>query len=186
MGDPATLAYVLDGHYSALMWPETAEQRLAIADEIVALAEQVADNERAAAGRLYRVIANMELGRMIEAERELDIIAEQAAALRQPAQLWIAAASRANLALFQGRFDASPSTHRRGPALGERAQRRDAVLSHRLQLFVLDREIGGNAEIEALINDAVSEFPTRPVFRCALAYIHAELGDASRAQADDR
>jgi hypothetical protein len=72
------LAYALDGHYSALMWPETAEQRLAIADAIVTLAEQVDDNERIAAGRLYRVIANMELGRIIQAEQELDVIAEQA------------------------------------------------------------------------------------------------------------
>jgi hypothetical protein len=52
-----------------------------------------------------------------------------------------------------------------------------------LQLFVLHREIGIDCEIESLINDAVSEFPTRPVFRCALAYIHADLGDAARAKA---
>jgi hypothetical protein len=184
LGDPATLGYALDGHYSALMWPETAEQRLTIADEIVTLAEQVNDNERLAAGRLYRVIANMELGRIIQAEQELDIIAEQATTLRQPAQLWQATASRANLALFQGAFDQAQTLIDEALTLGARAQRRDAVLSHRLQLFVLDRETGGNTDVEALIKDAVSSFPTRPVFRCALAYIHAQLGDASRAQAE--
>jgi tetratricopeptide (TPR) repeat protein len=183
LGDPETLAYVLDGHYSAMMWPETSEQRLAVADEIVMLAQQAADHERATAGRVYRVIANMELGRMSEAETELDIIAEEAAALRQPAQLWITAASRANLALCQGRFKEAQALIDEALRLGEGAQRRDAVLSHRLQLFVLDREIGGNAEIEALIHDAVSEFPTRPVFRCALAYIYADSGDAGRAHA---
>jgi hypothetical protein len=57
------------------------------------------------------------------------------------------------------------------------------VLSHRLQLFLLARETGGSADIEALIEDAVSTFPTRPVFRCALVYLHAELGQRSRAQA---
>jgi DNA-binding SARP family transcriptional activator len=183
IGDPATLAYVLDGHYSAIMWPETPKQRLTIADEIIALAQQVADRERATAGRVYRVIANMELGRMSEAEKELQIIAEEAAALRQPAQLWIAAATRANLALFQGRFDDARALVDEALTLGERAQRRDAVLSHRLQLFLLDREVGGNAEIEALISDAASEFPTRPVLRCALAYIHADLGELGRTQA---
>ena len=150
LGDPATLAYALDGRYSALLWPETAEQRLAIADEIVTLAEQVDDNERTAAGRLYRVIANMELGRIIQAERELDIIAEQATTLRQPAQLWMATASRANLALFQGRFDQAQTLIDEALTLGERAQRRDAVLSHRLQLFLLDRETDSSAEIESL------------------------------------
>ena len=184
LGDPATLAYALDGHYSALLWPETAEQRLAIADEIVTLAEQVDDKERTAAGRLYRVIANMELGRIIEAERELDIIAEQATTLRQPAQLWMATAARANLALFQGRFNEAQTLIDEALTLGERAQRRDAVLSHRLQQFLLGRETDRSAEVEALIKDAVSIFPTRPVFRCALAYIHARLGDESRAQAE--
>jgi tetratricopeptide (TPR) repeat protein len=184
LGDPATLAYALDGRHSALLWPETAEQRVAIADEIVTLAGQVDDNERLAAGRLYRVIANMELGRILEAERELDIIVEQASTLRQPAQLWMATASRANLALFQGRFDDARALIDQALTLGERAQRRDAVLSHRLQQFLLSRETGGNTEVETLIDDAVSSFPTRPVFRCVLAYIHAEHGETSRAKSE--
>jgi hypothetical protein len=184
LGDPATLAYALDGHYSAIMWPENSEERLVIADEIVTLAEQVQDNERVAAGRLYRVIANMELGRMAEAETELDTMAAEAAALRQPAQLWVTSASRANLALFQGRFDQARTLIDETATLGERAQRRDSVLSHRLQLFVYHRETGGVAEIERLIDDAVAEFPTRPVFRCALAEIHAHVGDSGRAEAD--
>ena len=183
LGDPATLAYALDGQYSAMMWPETSEQLLAIADEIVALAQEVGDEERATAGRLYRVNSNMELGRMTEAAEELEIVAEEAAALRQPAQLWMSTASRANLALFQGRFDDARPLIEKAATLGERAQRRDSVLSHRLQRFVLDRETGGDPEIETLIDDAVCEFPTRPVFRCALAYIHSHRGSESRAQA---
>ena len=183
LGDPATLAYALDGQYSAMMWPETSEQLLAIADEIVALAQEVGDEERATAGRLYRVNSNMELGRMTEAAEELEIVAEEAAALRQPAQLWMSTASRANLALFQGRFDDARPLIEKAATLGERAQRRDSVLSHRLQRFVLDRETGGDPEIEAMIDDAVCEFPTRPVFRCALAYIHSHRGSESRAQA---
>ncbi len=184
LDDPATLAYALDGHYSALLWPETAEQRLTIADEIVTLAEQVNDNEREAAGRLYRMIANLELGRIIQAERDLDILADGAVKLRQPAQRWIATVSRANLALFQGRFEQARALIEEALAVGQRAQRRDAVLSHRLQRFLLDRETAGNTDTEALIKEAVSMFPTRPVFRCALAYIHAELGDRDRAQAE--
>ena len=184
LGDPATLAYALDGHYAALLWPETAEKRIAIADEIIRLAEQVDDKERVTAGRLYRVVATMELGRIDEAERELDILDEQASTLRQPAQLWMATASRANLALFQGRFDDARALIDRALTLGERAQRRDAVLSHRLQQFLLSRETGGDTDVETLIDDAVSSFPTRPTFRCVLAYIHAELGDMSRAKND--
>ena len=184
LGDPATLAYALDGHYSAMMWPEKSEHLLTIADEIVTLAQQVGDEERATAGRLYRVNSHMELGRMTDAEEELEVVAKEAAALRQPAQLWMSTASRANLALFQGRFDDARELIKEAAALGERAQRRDSVLSYRLQRFVLDREIGGDPEIETLIDDAVREFPRRLVFRCALAYIHMGVGERNRAQAN--
>jgi len=182
LGDPATLAYALDGHYCAIMGPDNPAERAAIADEIVELAQQVSDSERLAAGRLYRAIANMELGRTISVHAELEIMAGEAAELRQPAQMWVAIVSRANLALFQGRFADAEALIHEALTLGRRAQRRDAVLSHRLQLFVLDREVGGNPEIETLIDQSVSEFPMRPVFRCALAYIHARNLDTSRAQ----
>jgi tetratricopeptide (TPR) repeat protein len=183
LGDPATLAYALDGHQGAILWPETPLERLEIADEIVALAEQVGDDERATSGRLYRLLATMELGRMAEAEAELELMGEQATALRQPAQLWVATASRANLALFQGRFEEAEQLIEEALALGQRAQSRDAILSHRLQLFVLNREIGGNPDMELLLREAAAEFPMRPVFRCALAYLYAELGDLGRSQA---
>ncbi|HEY1358854.1 MAG TPA: BTAD domain-containing putative transcriptional regulator [Thermoleophilaceae bacterium] len=173
--DSATLAYVLDGRYGALMWPDNPEERLGIADEIVALAEQASDDERAIGGRIYRVIACMELGRMLDVERELEVTAERAAELRQPAQLWFTAAMRAVVALLRGKFDEAEPLIDTALSLGERAQRRDAVLSHRLQLFILRRETGGLVEIEELMERTVSEFPTRPVFRCALSCLRADL-----------
>jgi tetratricopeptide (TPR) repeat protein len=182
LDDPATLAYALDGHFCAIMGPDNPAERATIAEEIVGLAQQVRDSERLAAGRLYRAIANMELGRMASVQAELEIMAAEAAELRQPAQMWVATVSRANLALFQGRFADAEALIQEALTSGQRAQRRDAVLSHRLQLFVLDREVGGNPDIETLISQSVSEFPMRPVFRCVLAYIHARTLDASRAR----
>lgn len=183
LGHPATLAYALDGRYCAIMWPENPPERLEIANEIVELANQVGDQERAIMGRLYRAIANMELGRMMEVEAELKLTAAQATQLRQPAQLWMSAASLADVALFQGRFDEAEQLIADALRLGERAQSRDSVLSHRLQLFVFHRETGAGEDVEALIADAVARFPARPVFKCALAYIHAASGRASLAQA---
>ena len=182
LGDPATLAYALDGRYCAIMWPDTAPERVELANEIVELSHQVGDHERAIMGRLYRALANMELGRMSEVEPELEITAAQAAQLRQPAQLWMSTASRADVALFQGRFEEARLLITEAFSLGERAQSRDSVLSHRLQLFVLYRETGIGEDIEALIADAVSRFPARPVFQCALTYLDADQGRSSRAQ----
>jgi tetratricopeptide (TPR) repeat protein len=124
----------------------------------------------------------MELGRMTEVEAELEIAAQRAEALRQPAQMWMTAAIRAVVALFQGRFDEAEALIGAALRLGERAQRRDAVVSHRLQLFMLWRETKRVAEIDELMGRAVAEFPTRPIFRCALASVRAELGDGGQAQ----
>ena len=40
LGDLPTLAYALDGRYAAIWWPETAEERLAIASELTDVAER--------------------------------------------------------------------------------------------------------------------------------------------------
>jgi tetratricopeptide (TPR) repeat protein len=183
LGDPATLAYALDGRCSAILWPDTPEERLDIAKEIVELATGVKDDERAIMGRFYRAIANMELGRMSDVEPELEGIAQAAADLRQPAQLWMTAASRAGLALFQGRFEDARTLIAEALTLGERAQSKDSVLSHRLQLFLLHRETGAREEARTVLADAVAQFPSRPVFRCALACLDADRGDTDAAQA---
>jgi hypothetical protein len=47
---------------------------------------------------------------------------------------------------------------------------------------MLWRETGRVAEIHEVMERAVAEFPTRPVFRCALACVHVELRDAGEAQ----
>jgi hypothetical protein len=47
---------------------------------------------------------------------------------------------------------------------------------------MLWRETKRVAEIDELVGRAVAEFPTRPIFRCALASVRAELGDGDQAQ----
>jgi DNA-binding SARP family transcriptional activator len=183
LDDPATLAYALDGRYSAIMWPDTAEERLEIADEIYELAQRVGDDERSLQGRIYHALANMELGRVDEVRSELELIAAAAAALRQPAQLWMTVASQADLALFEGRFADAPALIDEALTLGERAQSRDSVLSHRLHLFMLHRETGIGDDVDTMIADGVSRFPARPAFRCALAYLQMSRGDTKPAKA---
>ena len=142
IGEPATLAYALDGRFAATLWPENPEERLEIATELVAVADAVGDVERAAQGRFYRVEALLELGKISAAEAELDTAARLAGELRQPAQLWYATVTAATLALFRGRLDEAEELIGEALALGEGAQHSDAVLSRRVQLFTLRWERG--------------------------------------------
>jgi len=62
LGDRAALAYALEGRHCANMGPQTVDRRRAIADELIAVAEQVEDTERAYAGHEYRFHALLEAG----------------------------------------------------------------------------------------------------------------------------
>src|SRR5436190_5836793 len=67
-------------------------------------------------------------------------------------------------------------------ALGERAQRGIAIPTHTLHCYTLRDFQGRLAEIEPTIHAAVIEYPSQPVYRCALAYLHARLSQPANAQ----
>jgi tetratricopeptide (TPR) repeat protein len=68
-------------------------------------------------------------------------------------------------------------------AAGRAAESWNAVVSERLQLFVLRRAQGRLAEMEAVIDRSVHEFPVLLRFHCAVAHLHAELGHDAQARA---
>jgi tetratricopeptide (TPR) repeat protein len=182
IGDPATLAYALDGRYAAVWWPDNAEERLTIANEIIRLSDEVGDKERAAQGHDYRICALMELGDIATVDAELEVVTRLAEELRQPAQRWIATHTHAMRALFDGRFEDAEELIHEALEVGRGAQGWDAGVTFALQTFVLYREQGRLQEIEATIRRAVDEYSTRPMFRCVLANLYMELGRKLEAQ----
>lgn len=175
MGDPATLSYALDGRFAATSWPDNAEERLAIATEILQLAREADDGERIAQGLDWRVIALMELGDIPAADAELEAMSDLVEELRQPAQRWVLLHSRAMRALFDGRFDEAARLIPEALNTGQAAQRWDAVFTFRIQTYLLRREEGRLEEMERIIKRSVVEYPTRFVFRSLLAHLYCEL-----------
>ncbi len=182
LGDSATLAYTLDGRYSAIWAPDTAEERLAIADEIVALAEEIGDSERAFQGRHYRLSVLMEIGDVPAMKRELERNARAAEALHQPAQRWLVAVTIALLALFEGRFDQAESLMGDAYDHGRRAESVHALGALRLQEYALRREQGRADEMEKPLAELTGDYWFWPWTRAALAHLHAELGRAEEAR----
>jgi tetratricopeptide (TPR) repeat protein len=183
IGEPATLAYALDGRCSAVMWPENSEERIAIGTELAHVAEETGDQERVLAGRYYRLFALFELGDMPAVQADLEACARLTEQLHQPAQLWLVVVTRATLALFEGRFTEAEALIEEALTLGERAQGSDAVMSYRIQRFALHREQGELERMEAVISRSIEEYPRRPMFRCMLAVLYSETGRDERAKA---
>ncbi len=176
LGDPAALAYALDGRYAALLWPENARERIEIANELERVAESGGDAEAAIQARCYRSIALLELGDVPAVNVELAAAMRQARELGQRAQIWLVTAMEATVTLFQGRFAAGRHLMDEALASGEGAQRSDALLSHRIHSFTLDWFLGGVDGLEEILRRSIQEYPRRPMFRCMLGSLYVSAG----------
>jgi tetratricopeptide (TPR) repeat protein len=183
LGDPATLAFALDGRYAVLLWPENPRERIEIADELERVAASIGDREKIIQARCYRTIALLELGDLPAVNVELSAAQPLAEELGQRPQIWLVTAMRATVALFQGRFAEGRRLMEEALSAGEGAQRSDAILSHRIHGFTLRRFLGGLEDLEATVRRSVEEYPGRPMFRCMLAVLYIEAGRRTEARA---
>lgn len=105
VGDPETLAEVLDSRLHALWDPEGAEDRLAAGSEIVELARAAGNDRRERHGLFWRFVALMELGRVAEAEAALAAFEREVALAGDAHAAVMAGARHAMLDILRGRFD---------------------------------------------------------------------------------
>src|SRR5262249_58740043 len=83
-GDPATLGYALSCRLNALMGPGDPQERLAIAEELRAVARAARDTELEHAGEHHRAMVFVETGRMAEYRQALDAGQRPGPGPRQP------------------------------------------------------------------------------------------------------
>jgi len=186
LGDLPTLTYALEACWVAVASPDDTEERLAQATERVSLAEQTGEQERLYGSHASRLYTLWTLGDRAGVDFEVERLARLAADLRQPAQLWHAYVSEAMLALLEGRVDDVERLIEHTLAAGERSQSWNAVLTHRVQMFMLRREQGRLPEVEEMIRRAVHEYPAMLGVRCILVHVLAALGLEPEARAELR
>ncbi len=181
-GNPAAVAHALNGRAGAIGGPDTIAECLAIGSELLDVAERIGDTERIVDAHFIRLIAHQQAGAVAESEAELASAGRIAEALRQPTQLWEVYAGRAVSALFAGRLTEAEELIEQALTLGRRAQPEEAIPIHRLQRYALCELRGGIEDVEPAICEVVAEYPARPVFRCALAHLHARIGRLAEAK----
>jgi len=187
--DPATLAYALEGTYSALSWPRDTDAWLAMATELTRLGEQTGDAEHAFNGRQHAWGAYMVRGDMRAADDELSTMTVLARRLRQPAQSWSLAMSQASRAMFHGDFEdaerfvegAVELRSRGHGALGGVDDTTFYYVTH-LQTWALRRERGGLADVRDAIERYAAQHPTFFIFRCVLVSTYSQLELATDAR----
>ena len=183
LGDPATLAYTLNGLFGATFRPDNLEERAGFGDEIVRLGEATRDREVQIWGHNIRLSSLLEMGALESVHHEIDVIASLAGELREPVLGWLATVTGAVLALTEGRLVDAERIAEAARNAGPRARSNDALAGYAGHMFQLRREQGRLLEVEGLVERAARELSWYPMFRCALAAVHVDLGREPQARA---
>jgi tetratricopeptide (TPR) repeat protein len=182
IGHPGTLAYALAAYIAANHSPDFIHRQVRLATELLQVAKEAGDLERAAEGYEHRATAMIELGEMRKAKTDFGAMAKSADELRQPSQRWLVLTYTALLALLEGELSKVEAVIPRARSVGERAQSWNAAVAHGLQLYLLRREQGRLEEVEELVRRSVEAYPTYRIWRCVLAQTAAELGHKDEAR----
>ncbi len=187
LGDEATLASALVGHWIARETPESAREGVALGARLIEIGERTGDKDLVFAGHDFRVHSYWWQADRTAVALELEGVERLADELRQPAHRWFVGTGQTLMALMDGRFEDAEELLAATRAIGDQAESWNARVSERIGLFVLRREQGRLSEVEDIMRRSVHEYPTLLRFRCARAHLDAELGRAeeTRAQLDE-
>jgi predicted ATPase/class 3 adenylate cyclase len=184
LGDKETLALVLLGALAALGGPENVEECLAMATELIGLAGEAGDKEKALYGHCNRHTALLELGDTVGAEPDFEAHARLAEETRQHAQMWHTVALRAMRALLAGSLEEAEQLAQQALAMGQETKFSLALLGFGVQMFAIRREQGRLGEMESVWRGAAEQNPDIPAVRAGLAFLYTDLGREAEARAE--
>jgi class 3 adenylate cyclase/tetratricopeptide (TPR) repeat protein len=175
VGDPLTLAYVLNDAHFVLWGPESGVDRVSLATELIELAERAGDHELAVEGRGMRIVDLLEAGDIDAVDRELSLYERGAMTLRQPNYRRYAIIRHGMHALLAGRFDKVQEVlEKLAPDAARQALPPNTVQAIGVVQFALRRALGDLDDIEKPFRDFVHQYPAVPAWRTGLAVLYME------------
>jgi hypothetical protein len=176
LGDPTAIVIALINRHFMLWGPGDVGERLAITEEGLGLAEQLADPQLGFELQRWRLLDLLEQGDLTAMDRELDVYTRRAEDVRLPTYRWHARLTRAMRVLLAGHFGEGGHL-----ATELMAAKPDGYASPRgqcymIQTFVIAREHRRLAELDAPFKALARHYPAMPIWRCGLAAVRAERG----------
>ncbi len=182
LDDAGVLTVALRTRHFSLWKPGAAEERLALAREMLRLGERIGDVEAQFGGLNWGVIDQLELGQIQAAREDLAAYGQLAAEHHAPREQWNVTLLRSALALYQGDLSSGEYLAKTAFALGDRWEVANAAQFLSVQTFILFRELDRLQELEGSVRTLVERLPNLPVWRCGLALLYAETGKREAAQ----
>lgn len=184
IGDTSALACALEARHRVLATPEGLSQRLAVASDIVRLAEEVKNKALALQGRLLYINDLLALGDMAKVDPEIETFERLAGEVKIPLHQWDSLNLRVSQALIGGRFDEAERLASESLAFAQRVEIPNAEQLYMAHMFGVRREQGRLEDIETAVRDLAERYPEIPGWRCALAYVYSDLGRTGLARAE--
>lgn len=183
LGDDATLAAVLSQQHLVLWRFNEIDGRLAIADELIELAERLGESDLAWLGHAWRVVDCMTLGDINGVDIGLKVLLARAEASRQPRFLWMANNFRAARALWRGEWQEAETFALTCLQASRELADPIALLSAPIQLFLAWRECGREID-ESELRKAVDRFPESAMVRSCLITVLLDRGLHNEARSE--
>jgi class 3 adenylate cyclase len=184
VGDKQALSYALWDRAWGGNALYGAEERLADAEEMLQLAEEAHDRERAAFALFTRIMNQMILGDTDGADSTIDEWSRVVGELRMPAFAWQLELARGMRVLFGGSMDDAENAAQSALAIGQRASAENAAQMFGAQFYAIRREQARLQEMEAGIQGFVQMYPAVPAWRTAIAFNYAEQGKLDQARTE--
>ncbi len=181
------LLEALGARHVALWSADHTEERLAIADELIAVAGSLGQREAELQGFNWRVVDLVELGRFDAAQQAIAEHERLAGDLRLPAYAWYGPLWRAMLALVAGRLEEAERLSREGDRIGRTAHDENAALLFEVQRLAIRQSAGSlTSEDHELIRRRSKDRPPGPAWRAWTATTALNRGDTEHAAATVR
>ncbi len=182
-GDRAALFTTLYSRNWCTSRPDTLAERLASADELLAIATDAGDREMVFLARHARLICLLEYADQRAANKELVMALQVAEQLRQPFYVWRATILRAVLAMQEARLsDAERLAAEAYAVARDRYADVDEIIYRQMHLLSIRFYQGRVDEMEEETREMVARHPWWPRWRQPL--LAAALGRVGEAQAE--
>ena len=182
LGGPALLE-ALGARHVALWSPAHTEERLAIADELIAAARSLGAREAELQGVNWRVADLVELGDLDAARHSIAEHERLASELRLLGYAWYVPMWRAMLALMAGRLDEAQRLSQEGERIGRVARDRNATLLFTVQRLAIRSAAGTLTETDrAAIEEGARSSPAGAAWQAWATGIALGRGELERTR----
>jgi hypothetical protein len=183
-GDVRALARALLARHFALLGPEHIEEPLALADELVRVAESRGSTPTALEGRLLRIPLLVMLGDIARVDAEIAVVVPRAEEMRLPYGRWGARCVQALRALLAGRFADAERLAGEAFSLAPALENEVAPQFFGIHLFYVRREQDRAAELAPQIAVLGEGHAFLRSWQYGLAFVRFVVGEREAAARD--